>query len=383
MRILFIAQGDSPHTTRTLLNTRNYYPDAAFDVFRSSPFAYSSDLSFMATCHDNGSPLPSPGNLYWNELFINPVTPWSASPSMLANLLRRESYDFIHVLAMQEGAYLLRKALEEPGVSVKNAKVLFSLWGNDLYYFSRIPGHNEEIRKALPLCDRLHADAERDVELARGMGYAKEILPSISAIASAEILRQIVRNNFSNRSRPTQRKRIIMRGTYPVRGRGFMGLAAYQTLPVSLKKAFQVILLVPDCIDIATAYTLTDCQPVAAMKQWQHPNVVLQIMSESRAVVSLNITDGTPQMYWEAASTGCYPIFSKDTGLASLTQKVGNGSNIALVDPNDVRSIAAALEQILTDDALVDAAAACNEAVLNQTQSRENMATLFNAMYNS
>src|SRR5208283_4249150 len=102
MRILLIGQGESPHTARTVQLTKIHYPNAVLDIFRSTPFAYSPFLNSVAQCHEAGGKLPAHVDFYWTELYLNPTTPYSSDPTLLARLLRQEQFDFIHVLAMQE-----------------------------------------------------------------------------------------------------------------------------------------------------------------------------------------------------------------------------------------------------------------------------------------
>lgn len=380
MRILFIAQGDSPHTQRTLANTKARFPEATFDIFRSTPFDYTPTLRSMAVCHETGSIMPADPDFYWVQILLRPVTPYSANPALLAEILRRERYDFIHVLSLQEGAYLLRKALEEPDTTLKGAKVIYSLWGSDLYYFRRIGPHSEDIQKALKLCDRLHADNERDAQLARELGYDKQILPSISAITSADFLQSFVQQHVPPFKPASQRHRVMVRGSRAVFGRGFLAIRAYQKLPLALKKKFQLAIVMPAPIDLAAAYSLTDCAPILAAGHLPFESM-MQLLSESRALVSLNTTDGTPQLYWEAAETHCYPIFSCDTGLGPHVRQHNGAPTLALVDPNDIREIAEAMERALTNDALVDAAGPNNHAILHQVQSKEKMDHLFFETY--
>ena len=351
------------------------------EVFRSSPIPYSDALQEIAKCHESGNIFPDRHDAYWEEMLLKPVTTYSSKTSLLAELLRKETYDFIHVLGMQEGAYLLRKALEEPNTTTKGAKVIYSLWGNDIYYFWHFPEHREEIIKALPLCDRLHADAERDTHLARQIGYKGEMLPVCSAITSAIGLQNDVTIYAPTIPAPSQRTKILIRGTNIVRGRGVLAIEAFQRLPASLKKKFTLSLINTSPMDMAAAYRVTDCAGITAMTGFSNFDTVLKLLSESRCTVSLNTTDGTPQFFWEAAATHCYPIFSKDTGLGVHFSKENGMPNMILIDPNDIHQITQAIELALTSDALVDTIAPLNQALLHRVQSPERMAELFRETY--
>jgi glycosyltransferase involved in cell wall biosynthesis len=100
---------------------------------------------------------------------------------------------------------------------------------------------------------------------------------------------------------------------------------------------------------------------------------ILALMGKCRASIGLSITDGTPNAMLEAIIMGALPIQS-DT--VSTAEWIENGKNGLLVPAEDPVVVAQALRRALTDDALVDGAAAYNASLAERRLEREPMRRL-------
>ncbi len=385
-KVLVIAQADSPHTSRTLQNLITYSGKLSIDLYPSSIFKPNPLLAQMGiNVLDNKTNYEkfSSAGIYWEQLYNNPKPVCTPSTECLAELLRREKYDVVHIMCMQQGGYLYLEALDLCGERFKRPFTVLSLWGNCVYYFSRHSTHKEWVRRVLTVCDRIHPESQRDVAILASLGYAGEITEVIQPTFVWEQLCRNLEQIVLTKNRPHQRDRriIAVRGSYEVRGRGFLAISALKELRTVISKKYRVIVFGANATDTAEfSVDKPDCfANVYPILSWTD---VQRLLTHAKLVISLNTTDGTPQLFYEATANYTYGIFSTDTGLSQFNEGESSFPNVKLVRPNHIEEIKAAILEALTlDDESLVAAIHRNWEKISKLQSEERLSRFMKELY--
>jgi hypothetical protein len=97
--------------------------------------------------------------------------------SLLKAAIKKFRPGIVHSLELQNAGYVTLRALsaEKP----KGLKLLVTNWGSDIFWFQRFPKHKAKLQKLLQLADVYSAECERDVVLARNLGFAGQAMPVI------------------------------------------------------------------------------------------------------------------------------------------------------------------------------------------------------------
>jgi glycosyltransferase involved in cell wall biosynthesis len=94
---------------------------------------------------------------------------------------------------------------------------------------------------------------------------------------------------------------------------------------------------------------------------------VLELMTRARVLLAPSLSDGVPNSLYEAMAAGAFPVVSP---LETITPVVGDEQNALFARNLYPEEIAAALTRAMTDDALVDAAAERNLALVRRVANR-------------
>lgn len=89
--------------------------------------------------------------------------------------LNLHEFDIVHALELQNAGYILLRALE--GGKPKGLKVILTNYGSDIFWFQRFKTHRSKLKRLLALADSYGCECDRDVVLARGLGFEGEIHP--------------------------------------------------------------------------------------------------------------------------------------------------------------------------------------------------------------
>ncbi len=273
--------------------------------------------------------------------------------SRLAGTLRTVRPDAVHVMEMQHAGYLTMAVRDR--VSSPFPPIIYSCWGNDIYFFRHQPVHTDRIRAFLSGCRYLFCDCERDVMLAREWGFAGETL-GVFPVGGGFPVRHM--QQYA-KGPPSTRRSIAVKG---YQDDAFTGRA---------RTALEAL---AQCADVVRDYhvEIYSCKPallpyvealrsryglrVSVLPPHSH-EAMAGLMGRSRLALAVNTSDGSPNTLLEAMILGAFPVQS-DT--VSTAEWIHNGENGFLVSPEDVSAIAAAVRRGLTDDVLVDQAAERN-----------------------
>jgi glycosyltransferase involved in cell wall biosynthesis len=244
---------------------------------------------------------------------------------------------------------------------------IFTNWGNDLYLFGRLRAHTARIRAVLETVDYVICECERDERLARELGFRGDILPRFLGAGGLDL------EWFARlRSDGTPSRRRLLKGYQHDRGRALVGVEALRRCADALADHRIGIYSASPAVALAAELMARDTGlDVEVLSSWPHSASRAEIarhMGEARTSIGLSISDGVPNTMVEAMAMGALPIQS-DTGCER--EWIRDGENGLLVAPEDPQAVADALRRALTDDALVDRAAAQNaELVAQRADSR-------------
>lgn len=289
--------------------------------------------------------------------------------------------DIVHSLEFQHAGYLTLSAKMKLGD--KFPKWIATNWGSDIYLFGRLAEHREHVRAVLENCNYYSCECERDVILAREYGLRGEVLPVLPNaggfdLAKCESLRQP--------GNTSERKIILLKGYQNWAGRALSGLRALARCQDILKDHDYSIAIFSATPDVKIAAELFSGEigvPVEIIPPCSHTEM-LKKYGQARVYIGLSISDAISTSLLESLVMGAFPVQSCTS---CADEWIADGQSGLVVPPEDVDIIEKALRRALTDDALVDQAAALNRETarkrLNSSVIQPQVIDFYKRVYNS
>ncbi|MBN2043753.1 MAG: glycosyltransferase family 4 protein [Anaerolineales bacterium] len=251
-----------------------------------------------------------------------------------------------------------------------SAPLVVSVWGNDFTLHARSnPFIGHATRHALRRTSALHADCQRDLHLARALGFPVEkpavVLPGSGGVRSSIFFPPAD-------PRPAHPPVII-------NPRGFRAYirnhAFFKSIPLVLQKYPQAKFICPAMDHEPQAHTWVEKYAI------QHSVELLPLVPQGRIadlfrqahiVVSPSTHDGTPNTLLEAMACGCFPVAGN---IESVREWLVDRENSLLVDPGDPAALAEAIIGAIKDTELREKAVAANlKMVAQRADFQKNMA---------
>lgn len=364
MRILFVAMPNSVHSARWIAQTAGLGWDV--HLFPSTP---AGALLKLGGPHPDLRDVTVYGVSFRRHTQVHPsvrlrglspltrlsglasavLQPWA--PAFLTSLIRRLKPDIVHSLELQHAGYLTLEAKKKLGAF---PPWIVSNWGSDISVFGRLREHAERIRELLGACDYYTCECSRDVELARTFGFHGEALPVWPIAGGIDVSRV---QGFREPGPSSKRRVVALKGYTGWAGRGLVGVRAVELAAAVLRDYRVVTYLAADDVRLA-AGLVTESTGV----EFEHlprssHDEILRLHGRARTSIGLSIGDGISTSALEAMAAGSFPVQSHTS---CLEEWVRDGETGLLVHPNDPQEVAAALRRAVTDDELVDRAAARN-----------------------
>ena len=292
----------------------------------------------------------------------------------LARLVKRLKPDLVHSMETQAAGYL---TLEAKQLSPDGFPPwLATNWGSDLYLFGCLEAHKAKIKAVLASCQYYSCECQRDVELARRFGFkgrAMEVFPNTGGFDLDAL--EPVRNAVA----PSARRVIMLKGYQGWAGRALFGLRALKQC-VDVLQGYEVaVYSADDAVAIAAELFAEETGiPVRLIPIDTPHQEMLAWHGKARASIGLSISDGISTSLLEAMVMGSFPIQSCT---ACTSEWLTEGVSGAVVPTENIDRIAQAIRKALSDDALVDQAAAMNWAVARERLDQALCRTKTVAMY--
>jgi glycosyltransferase involved in cell wall biosynthesis len=337
-RILVVCMFDSIHSARWLAQFKD--SNYEFLLFPSSPHRrVRSELKALLSS--------SAGSTY--KLF--PLSrffglPFWIADKFLGNLIRgslvrvaSKSFkpDVVHLLELQNAGYIGLKAF---GGQKRDYALISTNWGSDIFWFQRFADHKKKLQQLLGISDFYSAECERDVRLAKDLGFKGTALPVIPNAGgfAGELL--------SKPSVPSvDRKVIAIKGYEGWVGRAITALKAVEQIlselagyELEVYSANQKTIGYAKQVARRTGLSIK-IHPKGALSHSQ----VLDLFSRSKIYVGLSESDGISTSLLEAMAMGAIPV---QTSTACCDEWFGDsGVPVRSIDVDTVaQAILSALE---------------------------------------
>jgi len=303
-KILIICMFDSIHSARWLLQFSEQ--DIDFLLFPSSPHrTVHSELERSLSSSEGASFRLVPFARY----FALPL--WIldkfANNFFRGSLLKASIKSFqpstVHSLELQNAGYLAIRALS--AWKPKGLKLLVTNWGSDIFWFQRFPKHKTKLQKLLQLADVYSAECERDVVLARNLGFtgqAMPVIPNADGFSEADFA--------IPRLDPSERKTIALKGYHGWVGRAKVSLEAVREMSEELR-GYKIIVYSANRSVLKLAKQIskqTGLEIKAFGKGAMSHKQVLEMFAKSKIYVGLSESDGISTAMLEAMAMGAIPV---------------------------------------------------------------------------
>jgi len=353
-RILVVAMVDSIHTARWLRQFDQ--DDFEFVVFPSSPNRRIHPLIRSHRGSGSRSIIRIPGPMTLCALplgIIDLIAKNFFRAKLLARAIKRVRPDLIHIMETQHSGYLTAKAL----ATVENRpRVVLSIWGSDLFWFTRFKSHQAQIESVLRISDVLVTECHRDEKLARDNGFQGRCVYGVPASGGFD--HREFGQAIENRP-PSLRKIIAVKGYSGFVGLGPSVLRVLSSITNELED-FKIVVYSASVYTKMLAYLFrlpSKLRMEIFLKHTRTPDQMRVLFGESRVVIALSKSDGLPATIKEAAFTGPFPI-QTDTSCAG--EWFQDGTSIFLVPSDSPDALRNAILKAAQDDNLVDLAAKIN-----------------------
>ncbi len=388
MKILFIARADSIHTARWLKQLEG--SDWVVALFPATGHPIHPDLASIQ-CFDSLSnwmerhirvnvswPAHIRGMTRIKNILRKLCPVWQDRAGRLARVMRHWKPDIIHSLELQHAGYLTLEARRQ--YETPFPRWIVQNWGSDIFLFQHLPGHAEQIREILAMCDYYDCECLRDVQLARDYGFKGKVLP-VRPNGGGFDLDKI--KSLRSDGLPSDRKVIVLKGYQGWAGRALVALTALEFVAAKgLLNGYRVAIysaLTEDVTIAAQLFAHRTGVPVEFIPPDSSHEEILRLHGKARISLGLSISDGISISLLEAMLMGSFPIQS-NTGAA--VEWIADGVSGLIVPPEDPHAVAEALARALSDDRLVNEAAIRNATVsqerLDGRRIREQVLKMYN-----
>ncbi len=267
--------------------------------------------------------------------------------------------DFVHVMETQMGAYPFDIAVQELS-SASEAPAMLTLFGSDLVWYAQDDYHREKIIRALTRFSLLATECQRDVQLAKELGFKGLALPQ-RPVAGFEEYQHSEKNTAL--LHPSSRRKIAIKGYGGTWGLGHLAIEALGAMASETSKYEVVIFSAERAARVSAKRHLRSSgisYKVHRKHQLTHKQM-LALFAESRVYIGLSKSDGLPASMLEAMSMGAFPIQSNSSCIEGWFVHGQGGLSVSAINKSEVHD---AIAESLSDDILVDNAKEINASTL-------------------
>jgi hypothetical protein len=223
--------------------------------------------------------------------------------SLLRAAIRNFRPSIVHALELQNAGYVCLRALSNQ--KPKSLKFMVTNWGSDIFWFQRFPKHKAKLQELLQLADAYSAECERDVVLARSLGFTGQVMPVIpNAGGFSEADLAIPQPDSS------ERKTIALKGYQGWVGRAKVSLEAVSEMSGELQ-GYQIVVYSANRSVLQLAKQVskqTGLEITAFGKGAMSHRQALELFAKSIIYVGLSESDGISTSMLEAMAMGAIPV---------------------------------------------------------------------------
>lgn len=371
-KVFLIAMPDSVHVARWLeLNAKN---NLNVFLFTSSPMrrihpqlkkliseGLDSSAGLQVRLHRTAAILAIP---LWlldrGFLFDGRVRAW-----LIRRATEKFQPDLVHTMESQNGGYSTSRALRRMGEARPTS--MLTLFGSDLYWYSRFSTHQANLRRLLSVTDYLQIECDRDRALALTLGFNGIYLGPMP-VAGGMDDQQIISNAVLFRHFGSRNK-IAIKGYAGTWGRADLALEQLAKIKGELE-GFELVLFssARKVTRLAKALFRGSSIKVTSHKKFalSHAEMLLLFRS-SLFYVGYSESDGLPAAMLEAMSQGAFPI---QTSTACVDGWFAKGETGLSIDLEETLGLAPHVKTLIGDRRKLLEAAAENREVIKSRYSK-------------
>ncbi len=271
----------------------------------------------------------------------------------LQALIEKLRPDIVHSMESQHGGYLVSRVYKEIKIDILKPLWIHTTFGIDLDYFMHFPDHRQSLKEMFAGIDVYIAEGNRDINYAKELEYRKAnyIFPSAGG---GYIIEDFTNKN---RSRPSQRKKILVKGYHDTVRRGLVAVRALVRCKEMLENyEICVYSCAPEMKEYIQYVNSKENMKIKVLADTNYQGW-LDCLAEARVSITNNLSDGIPSSFFESMLMGVFPIQSE----SSCTDEwIENGVSGFIVSPEDPEWIEKALREAVTNNEMVDKAAEIN-----------------------
>jgi hypothetical protein len=381
-KILFVGFGDSSHTHAWIdllaggrLNIRLFALPTLTPPPADWPIpTYLSGVQNRR--HDPASrkTLYPRGRLGWLLRRLRGRTagdPERVVEAWLAAVIRRWRPQLVHTLGLVPAGLLYHRSRQRFAGAADGRWLLQLRGGSDLHFNRLDPELAPAIRAALCSCDQLISDNLVNLEWAVEMGMPEERFADIAPIPGTGGV-DVDGLAATAVQPPSARRTILWPKAYESPwSKALPVLEALRSCWERLQPCRVEMLHVGPEVE-AWCRSLPDSIRNSCSLSARLPRPeLLERLARSRVLLAPSLVDGTPNVMFEAMASGALPLLSP---LDTIRPIVRDGEHVLFARNLHPEEIAAALVRAMTDDELVDRAAARNLEQLRLLADRRSLA---------
>ena len=250
---------------------------------------------------------------------------------LLGRIIRKTNPDFVHALEFQHAGYITMRALADKSITTP---FIATNYGSDIFWFQRFPRHKRRIQQILNRADFYSCECDRDVELAKQLGYTGNVLPVLPNSGGIDF------NTLPN-PKPFQQRRIIAVKGYD----GWVGRARWALLALEALKdeidGFEIVVFSADRVATRLARQIkrrTGLNIRIHNKGALSHEEMMGLFAASRIYVGVSLSDGLSTSMLEAIANGCFAVQTSTACTTKFLSEGVNGLTISELSPDGVLS---------------------------------------------
>jgi len=274
--------------------------------------------------------------------------------------IKRIKPTHLHFHETQHGAYLYNPVAKHP----KNrfsGKLILSTWGSDLIAYGKMKSHTKRVQQTMSWVQLLTSERIEDYDIATQNGFSGEFLAPVYTTVGSKAI------DF-NSTQTSKRNLVLIKGYQDNHGRALNALKSLELLSFQMDlKQFKIkVFSASESVKIQ-AELLSDVVDIEILPRMPKSEF-MKFFKEARVYLGLAISDGLSTSMVEAMSHGAFPIQSQNS---SAPEFLINGVTGGIVNPWNIQEVADLLKVALTNDELVDQAAALNRKTITHKYNWE------------
>jgi len=222
---------------------------------------------------------------------------------MLKFCIKKYHPSTVHALELQNAGYVALKGLKKN--KPDGLRLLVTNWGSDIVWFQEFPKHKQRLERLLSIADAHSSECERDVALAKDLGFKGQVMPVIpnaGGFTEADLTMP--------RLTAVQRKTIALKGYDGWVGRAKVSIEAIRSMALELHgheivvySANRSVLKLAKKVERETGLSIK-----ANGKGKLTHKQVLELFARSRIYIGLSESDGISTSMLEAMAMGAIPV---------------------------------------------------------------------------